>query len=89
MVRLGRTYSNLMVGMVATNAKLRGRLVAILIEATGCAADDCAAVLADAKGDVKVALVALLSDVPVASAQAALQRSGGIVRAALIDDPLS
>jgi N-acetylmuramic acid 6-phosphate etherase len=89
MVRLGRTYSNLMVGMVATNAKLRGRLVAILVEATGRAPDDCAEVLADAKGDVKVALVALLSDIPVASAKTALHRSGGIVRAALIEDPLS
>jgi N-acetylmuramic acid 6-phosphate etherase len=89
MVRLGRTYSNLMVGMVATNAKLRGRLVAILVEATGRSPDECTEVLADAKGDVKVALVALLSDIPVASAKAALHRSGGIVRAALLDDPLS
>ncbi|NUT94937.1 MAG: N-acetylmuramic acid 6-phosphate etherase, partial [Saccharothrix sp.] len=34
MVRLGRTYSNLMVSMRATNAKLRGRTVRILREAT-------------------------------------------------------
>ena len=89
MVRLGRTYSNLMVGMVATNAKLRGRLVAILVEATGRASDQCAAALAEAAGDVKVALVSLLSDVPVASARTALDRHGGIVRAALNDDALS
>jgi N-acetylmuramic acid 6-phosphate etherase len=89
MARLGRTYSNLMVGMVATNAKLRGRLVAILVEATGHAPEHCAAVLADADGDVKVALVALLTDVPVASARSALDRSGGIVRAALVEDPVS
>jgi N-acetylmuramic acid 6-phosphate etherase len=89
MVRLGRTYSNLMVGMVASNAKLRGRLVAILVEATGHAPEQCAAVLADADGDVKVALVALLTDVPVATAKTALHRSGGIVRAALIEDPVS
>lgn len=86
MVRLGRTYSNLMVGMVATNAKLRGRLVAILVEATGRASDQCAAALAEAEGDVKVALVSLLSDVPVASARTALDRTGGIVRAALNKD---
>ncbi len=86
MVRLGRTYSNLMVGMVATNAKLRGRLVAILVEATGQASDRCSAALAEAQGDVKVALVSLLSDVPVASARTALDRNGGIVRAALNSD---
>ena len=36
MVRLGRVYSNLMIDMVATNAKLRGRMISILVEATGC-----------------------------------------------------
>jgi N-acetylmuramic acid 6-phosphate etherase len=89
MVRLGRTYSNLMVGMVATNAKLRGRLVAILVAATGRAPGECTAVLADADGEVKVALVALLSGVPVASAKTALDRNGGIVRAALNQEAVS
>jgi N-acetylmuramic acid 6-phosphate etherase len=83
MVRLGRTYSNLMVGMVATNAKLRGRLIAILVEATGRSQTECAEALAAAEGDVKVALVVLLAEVPVEGARAALDRSGGIVRAAL------
>lgn len=87
MVRLGRTYSNLMVGMVATNAKLRGRMVAILVEASGQDVDHCAAVLAEAEGDVKVALVALLSDVPILSARAALEQADGVVRAALTRDP--
>jgi N-acetylmuramic acid 6-phosphate etherase len=87
MVRLGRTYSNLMVGMVATNAKLRGRMVAILVEASGQDVDHCAAVLAEAEGDVKVALVALLSDVPIESARAALEQADGVVRAALTRDP--
>jgi N-acetylmuramic acid 6-phosphate etherase len=89
MVRLGRTYSNLMVSMVATNAKLRGRLVAILVEATGHAPGECTAVLADADGEVKVALVALLSGVPVGSAKTALDRNGGSVRAALNQDAVS
>ncbi|MEU2973033.1 FAD-dependent oxidoreductase, partial [Nocardiopsis alba] len=31
MVRMGRTYSNLMVGVDATNGKLRGRVVTILV----------------------------------------------------------
>ena len=47
MVRLGRTYSNLMVSMNALNSKLRGRVVKILVEATGMDAETCAAALAD------------------------------------------
>jgi len=38
---------------------------------------------------VKVALVSLLSDVPVASARTALDHNGGIVRAALNSDATS
>jgi N-acetylmuramic acid 6-phosphate etherase len=87
MVRLGRTYSNLMVGMIATNAKLRGRLVAILVEATGHSPDECSAALAVAEGDVKVALVVLISGVSVPSAKTALEQSGGVVRAALTKVP--
>jgi N-acetylmuramic acid 6-phosphate etherase len=83
MVRLGYTYSNLMVGVVATNDKLRGRSLAILSEATGLPADQSARSLEAAGGDVRVALVSLLADIPVAAARAALTAAGGSVRAAL------
>lgn len=83
MVRLGRTYSNLMVSMRATNAKLRGRTVRILREATGLAENECTTALADAGGDLKVALVHLLSGVPVAQAAEALEKAQGYVRQAL------
>lgn len=83
MVRLGRTYSNLMVGMLATNAKLRGRTLRILHEATGASQQECDEALTRADGDLKVALVHLLGDVDVASAAGALDHSGGHVRDAL------
>ncbi|MEU4445138.1 N-acetylmuramic acid 6-phosphate etherase [Actinosynnema sp. NPDC050801] len=83
MVRLGRTYSNLMVSMRATNAKLRGRTVRILREATGLDEHECTTALADAGGDLKVALVHLLADVPAARAAEALERTQGHVRMAL------
>lgn len=83
MVRLGRTYSNLMVSMVATNAKLRERLVTILVEATDADENVCAKALLDANGDVKVALVALLADVSTSRASAALAHADGVVREAL------
>jgi N-acetylmuramic acid 6-phosphate etherase len=59
MVRLGHTYGNIMVDMQPTNAKLRGRAVEMLTQATGAADADCAAAL-DLCGDVKTALVYLL-----------------------------
>jgi N-acetylmuramic acid 6-phosphate etherase len=83
MVRFGRTYSNLMVSMRATNAKLRGRTLRILREATGAGAQDCAEALAAADGDLKVALVQLLSGVDTGRAASALTGAQGYVRGAL------
>jgi N-acetylmuramic acid 6-phosphate etherase len=83
MIRLGRTYSNLMVSMRATNAKLRGRMIRILREATGMSAQDCSEALTEANGELKVALVHLLSDVDVVHAAQALEANDGHVRKAL------
>ncbi|HWM03509.1 MAG TPA: N-acetylmuramic acid 6-phosphate etherase [Actinophytocola sp.] len=84
MVKLGRTYSNLMVSMRATNAKLRGRTLRILREATGQDVRECSAALDQAQGDLKVALVHLLSGVDADEAAAALVAADGHVREALI-----
>jgi len=83
MIRLGRTWSNLMVSLVATNSKLRGRSVRILVEATGETADVCRAALDAAAGDVKVALVSLLRGIDAAEAALRLGRANGVVRAAV------
>jgi N-acetylmuramic acid 6-phosphate etherase len=83
MVKLGRTYSNLMVSMRATNAKLRGRTLRILREATGLDQQECAVALDKAHGDLKVALVHLLSGVDAARAATALAATDGHVRQAL------
>lgn len=83
MVRLGRTYSNLMVSMRASNAKLRGRTLRILREATGLSQQECARALDDARGDLKVALVHLLSGVDATRAATALAANDGHVRLAL------
>lgn len=83
MVRTGRTYSNLMVHVTPVNAKLQARQQRLLVQATGAPESQCAAVLADADGDLRVALVTLLSGVAPATARQALIQSAGIVRAAL------
>ncbi|MEU2201307.1 N-acetylmuramic acid 6-phosphate etherase [Isoptericola sp. NPDC019482] len=78
MIRLGKTYSNLMVDVRASNAKLRARLVRLLSQATGLEPEVCAPVLADAGGDVQVALVMLLAGVEVEHARTALAGGGGV-----------
>jgi N-acetylmuramic acid 6-phosphate etherase len=69
MVRLGKTYSNLMIEVRPTNQKLRARTVRMLVQATGQEPDACAQVLEQAGGEVRVALVALLAgcEVPAAA----------------------
>ena len=84
MVKLGRTYSNLMVSMRATNAKLRGRTLRILREATGLDMHECSEALDEAQGDLKVALVHLLSGVDAEPGRRGPGRSGRHVRKALM-----
>lgn len=83
MIRLGRTWSNLMVSLVATNSKLRRRSVRILEEATGAPQAACEAALRDARGDLKVALVSALAGAAPSAAGEALKDAGGSVRAAV------
>lgn len=85
MVRLGRTWSNLMVDVVATNAKLRGRVLRILHEATGGDERECRRALDAAGGDLKTALVTMLAGADVTDARRALHDRAGIVADALAD----
>jgi N-acetylmuramic acid 6-phosphate etherase len=83
MVRLGRTYSNLMTDMVPSNDKLRDRQLRMMATATGAGTDRCRQALATAAGDARVAVVALLSGIGVDGARQALDEAGGHVHAAL------
>ena len=83
MIRLGRTWSNLMVDVVATNAKLRGRVVRILQEATGADAEQARRALDDADGELKPALLSMLADVDAATARRAIEDHDGSVARAL------
>lgn len=73
MVRLGKTYGNLMIDMVPTNEKLRSRSVRMLEQGSGRPAAECAAALAAAGGNVRVALVSLLAGVEADAAAAAVR----------------
>ena len=83
MVKLGRTYSNLMIGMNGRNAKLRQRQITILRQASGASEADCQAELARCEGDLRLALLCLLSGLTPEQAEPALKAALGNVRAAM------
>ena len=83
MVRLGKTYGNLMVDVVATNEKLRARVHRIVAVASGASAERVEAALDEAGGDAKVAIVSLVAGVGAATARERLDAAGGNVREAL------
>lgn len=86
MVRLGKTYGNLMVDLRATNAKLRERAVRIVQAVTGADRDRAEAALQKAGLDVKLAILIVGRDLDVDEAQHRLTAAQGRLRAALEAD---
>ena len=83
MVRLGRTFGNLMVDVVASNAKLRARARRVVELATEVSDAEADAALLAADGDAKVAILSLLTGSPVDAARQLLEDTGGSIRRAL------
>jgi len=87
MIRLGKTYGNLMVDLRATNNKLKDRSERIVIEVTGVSRDEARALLDAADKSVKTAIVMQKLGVDRAGALAALEKAGGVIRRAIPDAP--
>jgi N-acetylmuramic acid 6-phosphate etherase len=85
MVRLGKTYGNLMVDLVASNAKLRARARRAVALATNASEEQVETALEAASGDAKVAIVSLLSGLDAEDARSRLQAAGGVVRRSLTE----
>jgi N-acetylmuramic acid 6-phosphate etherase len=85
MVRLGKTFGNLMVDVCATNEKLRARVRRIVREATGAPPEQVEEALAAADGDAKVAIVSVLADIDAEAARSRLAGAGGVIRQALAE----
>lgn len=83
MIRLGKTYGNLMVDVQPTNAKLRDRARRIVEQACGLSAKEAAARLEECGGEVKVAIVATLAGISPAEARLRLERAQGFIRLAV------
>jgi N-acetylmuramic acid 6-phosphate etherase len=85
MVRLGKTFGNLMVDVRASNEKLRDRARRIVVQATGAEANQVEKALRAADGEVKVAIIMLLAGLGVTEARHKLATHRGVVREALED----
>lgn len=83
MIKLNKVYGNLMVDLKPTNAKLVRRAISLTMFATGCDEASARETLAQCDQHVKTAVVALLNQTSVASAQERLTQSKGNVRKAL------
>jgi N-acetylmuramic acid 6-phosphate etherase len=87
MIRIGKTYGNLMVDLKATNVKLKDRSERIVIEVTGASRDEARAVLEAAGGRVKTAIVMQRLGVDRETAERRLDEAGGVVRRVLPGAP--
>ena len=86
MIRIGKTYGNLMVDVQATNQKLKARAVRIVRQVTGASPDRAEAALAQAGGSAKVAIVTLQTGATPDEARQRLAHAGGFLRRALAEE---
>ena len=87
MIRLGKTYGNLMVDLRATNDKLKDRSERIVIEVCGVSREEARALLDAADKSVKTAIIMQKLGVGRDEALAALEKAGGVIRRAIPDAP--
>ncbi len=84
MIKLGKTYGNVMVDLQLTNAKLKERAKKIIMSITGITYDEAEKYLLESEGHVKTALVMIKSDVDKDKAKQLLSQADGFVRKAII-----
>jgi N-acetylmuramic acid 6-phosphate etherase len=87
MIRLGKTYGNLMVDLRATNNKLIDRSQRIVMEVTGVSREDATKLIERAGKSVKLAIVMQKKGVSREEAEKLLADNAGVVRRVTKDAP--
>jgi N-acetylmuramic acid 6-phosphate etherase len=87
MIRLGKTWGNLMVDLRATNDKLRDRSERIVMEVCGVSRPEARVVLDGAGGRVKTAIVMQKRGVGADEADRLIEQAGGVTRRVISDAP--
>jgi N-acetylmuramic acid 6-phosphate etherase len=87
MIRLGKTYGNLMVDLRATNNKLVDRSQRIVMEVCGVSRAEATKLLEQADKSVKTAIVMQKKGVSREEAKQLLAQNGGVIRRITREDP--
>jgi N-acetylmuramic acid 6-phosphate etherase len=87
MIRIGKTYGNLMVDLRAMSRKLVDRGERILMEVCGVDRATARRLIDDAGGSVKTAIVMRKLGATRESAERALRDAGGVIRRVVQDEP--
>jgi N-acetylmuramic acid 6-phosphate etherase len=87
MIRLGKTYGNLMVDLRATNNKLIDRSQRIVMEVCGVSREEAKKLLEKADKSVKTAIVMQKRGVSLEDAKRLLAQNGGVIRRITKDEP--
>lgn len=83
MIRIGKSYQNLMVDVSASNKKLVARASRIVMQATGCTQQEARRVLDLTGNDVKLAILMEITGMGIEEARAALHNADGFLRKAI------
>jgi len=86
LVRIGKTYGNLMVDVRTTSEKLKDRARRILMLVTEIDEDQATRLLSRARWNVKVAIVMQKTGLPYAKAVARLRQADDSIREAIGED---
>ncbi|EOX4828105.1 N-acetylmuramic acid 6-phosphate etherase [Vibrio alginolyticus] len=84
MIRLGKSYQNLMVDVKATNAKLVARAARIVMQATDCTNQEAKTALKETDYDAKLAILMILTGLDRESATEQLNAKQGYLRKVVI-----
>jgi len=85
MIRIGKSFQNLMVDLNPSNKKLVARATRIVMQTTGCSAQQARQALHQTSNDVKLAILVTITGLDTETARAALGKAGGFLRKAISD----
>jgi N-acetylmuramic acid 6-phosphate etherase len=83
MIKLGKTYKNLMVDVNATNEKLVARAIRIVMQATECEEEVAINALAISNNNAKLAILYVLTNSDITTCEILLKNNDGFLRNAL------
>lgn len=87
MIRIGKTWGNLMIDLRATNVKLKHRALRMVMDVCGVDSEEAAKLLAASNNRVKTAIVMHSLGVDAAEAERQINSKGGVVRRVISLNP--